>query len=220
MFSAILLHFLSFTTTHSALRIVFQYTYRGATFSLRFISDFLLFSFCFLQVPEGSRRFILIPAHWGGVCALFIWALLCCSFRFDSLRVWVPPTFVPSEHFLVHGQNIFGKKKPSQLSIFKLGLNSIFIFIPSQFLLSSRRLSRRVLRISRLSYLQSTLRGHSSHLLRFLLSVRRLFITFGKNISGQDPISRLGLDSFCAPNSFWVPSGDRRAPLTSQGPFM
>jgi len=130
-------NFLSFTTTHSALLIFFQYTYRGATCFLRFISDFLLISFCFLQVPEGSRRFILIPAHWGGVCALFIWTLLCCSFLFDSLRVWVPPTFVPSEHFSVHGQNIFGKKKPSQLSIFKLGLDSIFIFIPSEFLLAS-----------------------------------------------------------------------------------
>ena len=85
-------NFLSFTTTHSALRIVFQYTYRGATFSLRFISDFLLFSFCFLQVPEGSRRFILIPAHWGGSVRFlfepfFVAVFVSTLSEFGSLRL-------------------------------------------------------------------------------------------------------------------------------------
>ena len=42
------------------------------------------------------------------------------------------------------------------------------------------------------------------------LFCQKTFYNFGKNILGQDSISRLGPVSFCAPNSFWVPSGVRR----------
>ena len=69
-----------------------------------------------------------------------------------------------------------------------------------------RRNFRRVSRFSRLSYFQSTRRTSPSR----LLDVRRLSITFGKNISAQDSISRLGPVSIFAFLSFWKSSDVRR----------
>ena len=175
--------------------------------------DFLQFSLNFEQFTDNSSAFrdcsalpFLIRAHFGPVLRWFFTPVfyITQSLRPHETKFEVSRTFCQKTFYNFSEKHFW----PG----FNFQTRSGFV-LRSWFLLSSfwrQKTFQKSFKIlpSILFPIHST--DHSLPSSDLLLIVRRLFITFGKNILGQDSISRLGPDSFCAPNSFWGPSDSRR----------